>query len=584
MVRMARAWSVPGTRIAIGAAVVSLVAILGSQPTPREQVGPLPGGGFRLNSGWVLDPVGKQVPLDTLPMSTALSPDGKYLLVLNGGYRPPSITVIDAASSAVTGRVPVADAWLGLTFTPRGDRVYVGGGSKASVFEFTFANGKLTPARTFVVPSADKVSGHEMIGDVALSPDGRMLYAADLYHDSVAVLNPQSGMVIDRIKTGRRPYRILFHPNGKSFFVTSWADGTLGQYDASSGSQLARVPLGAHPTDILWRNGAPTDADPGAAPYTARLFVAAANTNSVYSVAVNSANDLSVVERINISMTPRQPLGMTPSALALSPDGKRLFVACSDGNVAAVVDVSSASSRVEGFIPTGWYPPKLGGTIGAETGDIFGGADRLFNFWAFSGGEVERQAHDFEGQKQVGKDDSRVDFEDFSGFDGGPGPRPWAFCRFRSASIACGRHDTRGHHESSLAHRPDGSAFGGLGLGVTTIVAADAAQVTFWRLHGLVWKLQAVVREPPGAAPCLAPERATRPHGRIPRQLEERRVHVLHGAGKTVREEDPAFVRQLHGALQEPSRFPDQHGVPHASARCRTLAACPRHCGRVPET
>ena len=58
-------------------------------------------------------------------------------------------------------------------------------------------------------------------------------------------------------------------------------------------------------------------------------------------------------------MTPRQPLGMTPSALALSPDGNRLFVACSDGNVAAVVDVSTASSRVQGFIPTGWYPTAV---------------------------------------------------------------------------------------------------------------------------------------------------------------------------------------------------------------------------------
>jgi len=45
------------------------------------------------------------------------------------------------------GSVPVADAWLGIAFTPKGDRVYVGGGSKASVFEFTFANGTLTAAR-----------------------------------------------------------------------------------------------------------------------------------------------------------------------------------------------------------------------------------------------------------------------------------------------------------------------------------------------------------------------------------------------------------------------------------------------------
>src|SRR6185369_7325241 len=66
-----------------------------------------------------------------------------------------------------------------------------------------------------------------------------------------------------------------------------------------------------------------------------------------------------VVENINVAMTARQPLGMTPSALALSPDGKKLFVACSDGNVAAVVDVSSDRSVVQGFIPTGWYPTAV---------------------------------------------------------------------------------------------------------------------------------------------------------------------------------------------------------------------------------
>jgi len=356
---MTRAWNLPAARIAAAVAFISLVALLGSQPTPREQVGPLPGGAFLLNSGWVLDPVGKQVPLDTLPMSTALSPDGKYLVVLNGGYRPPSLTVIETASGAVKGSVPVPDAWLGIAFTPKGDRLYIGGGSKAAVFEFDFAGGTLTAGRTFAVASLDKVKGHDMIGDVTLSPDGRLIYAADLYHDSVVVINPQSGMLIERIKTGRRPYRILFHPDGKSFFVTSWADGTLGHYDALSGSELARLPLGPHPTDILWRNGGPSDALEGEPTWTARLFVAAANTNSVYAISVNSAKDLSVVERINVAMTPWQPLGMTPSALALSPDGKRLYVACSDGNVAAVVDVTGEHSRVEGFIPTGWYPTAV---------------------------------------------------------------------------------------------------------------------------------------------------------------------------------------------------------------------------------
>jgi len=345
-------------RIALPAAALGFAAFLSSQPAPPERVGPLPGGAFLLNSGWKLDPIGKQVPLDTLPMSSALSKDGKHLLVLNGGYRPPSISVIDTATGTVTSSTPVADGWLGLTFNPAGDRVYVGGGSKAAVFEFAFENGKLTPARTFATVPAATHKDNDFIGDVAMTPDGRLLYAAELYKNSIAVINPQSGMVISRVTTGRRPYRILFAHDGKSFFVTHWADGTLGQYDTATGNQTARVTLGAHPTDIVWRNG-PSEGSPDSPTWTSRLFVSAAHSNNVYALGLNSGSELKVVEVINISMTPRQPLGMTPSALALSPDGNRLFIACSDGNVAAVANVAHDRTRVEGFIPAGWYPTAV---------------------------------------------------------------------------------------------------------------------------------------------------------------------------------------------------------------------------------
>src|SRR5260370_19775739 len=113
-------------RVNAAIALLSLGAILGSQPSPREQVGPLPGGGFLLNSGWRLDPVGRQVALDTLPMSTALSPDGMYLLVLNGGYRPPSVSVIETSSGRVTCSVPVADGLLRLPNSPKGDTLSMG--------------------------------------------------------------------------------------------------------------------------------------------------------------------------------------------------------------------------------------------------------------------------------------------------------------------------------------------------------------------------------------------------------------------------------------------------------------------------
>ena len=361
--------SIPGTpkgRLAIAAGVIALAAMLGSQPAPREQVGPLPGGAFLLNSGWRIDPAGAQVPLDTFPMSSALSPDGKYLLVLNGGYKPPSISVIDTASAHVVDNAPVPDGWLGLTVTPKGDRVYVGGGSRAAIFEFDFANGKLTPGRTFDTLAGAPRAQDDFIGDVAMSPDGHLLYAAALYRDVIRVINPQSGMVLkdEEIKTGRRPYRLLFHPDGRSLFVTHWADGSIGHYDLATHKQIALVRIGAHASDMIWRNGGPEMPEGQPAPYNARIFVAAASTNNVFSVGVTATKELSVIESINVAMTPRQPLGMTPSALGLSADGKRLFVACSDANAAAVIDVSEERSRVEGFIPTGWYPTAVRGLAG----------------------------------------------------------------------------------------------------------------------------------------------------------------------------------------------------------------------------
>jgi len=344
-------------RIALGLPVLALAVLSSSQPVPREQVGVLPDGGFLLNSGWKVKPAGTQISLDTLPMSSVLSPDGRFLVVLNGGYRPPSLSVLDAKDGREVGRTQVPDAWLGLAFSSNGRTLWVGGGSQASIFEFSFdENGKLQPARTFaIVKPADRTS-RDFIGDVAIAPDGHLLYACDLYHDSIVVVNTQSGVVIDRYKTGRRPYRILFNPDGKTFYVTSWADGTMHRHQAGNGAQLQTIRLGAHPTDMVWRDRATASEEGENTNWKARIFVSAANTNNVYALGVSDSGDVRNVETINVGTTPSHPLGMTPSALALSPDQSRLYVVCSDANAVAVVDVTETRSRLLGFIPTGWYP------------------------------------------------------------------------------------------------------------------------------------------------------------------------------------------------------------------------------------
>jgi YVTN family beta-propeller protein len=328
------------------AAVCLLAGILISQPPPREQVGPRASGGFLLNSGWTLAPAGTQVGVSTFPMASALSKDGRFLIVLNAGVMPTSLSVLDVTTQKEVSRVPVKDGWLGLAFNPKGDRLYVGGGSQASIFEFTYSAGALIPARTFYLIDAAKRTWRDFTGDLAFSPDGRLLYAADLYRDSLLVINPLSGVVIDRIKTGRRPYRILFHPDGKSFFVSSWADGTVTQHQASDGSLLDTQRIGPHPTDMVWRRTETGNT----------LFVAAANTNSVYSVNVPANGESTRGATVSIALTASQPLGMTPSALALSPDGKKLYVVCSDANAVAQIDLSQEQMFLSGFIPVGWYP------------------------------------------------------------------------------------------------------------------------------------------------------------------------------------------------------------------------------------
>jgi DNA-binding beta-propeller fold protein YncE len=311
-------------------------------------------------AGWRLRPAGRQVALGTLPMSATVSPDGKYLLVLNGGATAPSIMVLETATERAVGSISVPDAWLGLTFSPQGDRVYVGGGSQAAVFEFGFAEGRLTPRRTFSLTPPEKRTGNDFAGDVAFDPAGRLLYAADLFHNSIAVINPQSGVVIERFATGRRPYRILFPPGGKTFLVSSWADGSVYQHETDQGAVIEKLRLGAHPTDMLWLPGQPAVEEPGQLEWVAaRLFVAAANTNNVYVLGASESGELRRIDTINVSLTAWQPAGTTPSALALSPDRKRLYVVCSDVNAVAVADITSARAQPLGFIPTGWYPTAV---------------------------------------------------------------------------------------------------------------------------------------------------------------------------------------------------------------------------------
>ena len=305
----------------------------------------------------------QSIPVGAFAISSATTADGKYLLVLNTGAIPASISVIDLATAKELNRTPVPDAFLGLTLTKAGDKVYVGGGARAAVFEFNLKAGILTPGRTFPLVAEKDRTPQDFAGDVKLAPDGHLLYVANLYRDTVSVMNPQSGLILSKFKTGRRPYRLLFHPSGKTLYISSWADGTIGQYDVNSGQRLTNFPVAPHPIDMVWVDGglpqganAAADSQPE---IKARMFVAAANTNSVYVFGASESGDLTKLEGINLSLTPAQPLGTTPSAVALSADKKLIYVACSDANDVAVIDITGERNIIKGFLPANGYPTAV---------------------------------------------------------------------------------------------------------------------------------------------------------------------------------------------------------------------------------
>jgi YVTN family beta-propeller protein len=313
-----------------------------------------------LPNGWRIDPAGRQIPLDTMPSTSLATPDGKHLLVLHQGANPPSIAVLSLPGLTETSRVSVPDAWQGMTMTQNGRFIYVAGASQSAIYEFSLSEaGELKNTRTFEVTPAATRTPDDFVGGVTLSPNDRLLYATLLYRDMVIVINPQSGRVIERVKTGRRPYQIVFHPLGASFFVSSWANAAVYQHRAETAEAMGMTRVGPHATGMVISDLQPklTEEDEGVKiDWKYRLFVTAANTNRVDVLGISERGEVRSVETINVGLFPRQPVGMTPTALALSPDQSTLYVVCSDANAVAVVDVSHRRSQVHGFLPTGWYP------------------------------------------------------------------------------------------------------------------------------------------------------------------------------------------------------------------------------------
>src|ERR1039457_5567326 len=91
-------------------------------------------------------------------------------------------------------------------------------------------------------------------------------------------------------------------------------------------------------------------------PDESTLAVANAHSDSI------SLLDTSTLTRadIKIPVYPESTLGSQPVAVAFSPDGQRIYVACGGNNAIAVLGREGKKWKVDGAVPSGWFPTALG--------------------------------------------------------------------------------------------------------------------------------------------------------------------------------------------------------------------------------
>ncbi|HEY0798250.1 MAG TPA: alkaline phosphatase family protein, partial [Candidatus Baltobacteraceae bacterium] len=127
--------------------------------------------------------------------------------------------------------------------------------------------------------------------------------------------------------------------------------------DGSLSANVSDVPMDRAPDGKLRVGGAHPSAIV-VSPDQAYAYVAMSNVDRVATVALRPSPH--VVGGAELRLYGSGPFGTQPDALALSRDGKRLYVALAGLNAVAILDASVPRRlRRVGLLPTGWYPSAL---------------------------------------------------------------------------------------------------------------------------------------------------------------------------------------------------------------------------------
>jgi YVTN family beta-propeller protein len=331
----------------------------------RATVGPAEDGGIVVSTRQLLHPAGQTIEVGSTALDLALSPDGKTVYV-KGGW---SVLALDTKTWKTVGTVwpDYGGSETGIAVSPDGSRVFVSLTETVLAEIVVAANGTMSWGRQFTMTGTGGREKSNPLG-VAVSPDGKTVWVCLSMNNTLARVDLVTGAVRE-IPVGIAPYQVVLSADGKTAWVSNWGGrvpkpgettarsaGSEVVVDsrgiASSGTVSVIDPVAGRETSQIETGLHP--AGMALSPDGKRLYVACTNADLVTVIDTAQAKALGAIP---VRPDPALPYGSASNAVAVSPDGKTLYVANGGNNAIAVVMLSpDGLGKVTGFIPTPWYP------------------------------------------------------------------------------------------------------------------------------------------------------------------------------------------------------------------------------------
>src|SRR5262249_1472144 len=162
-------------------------------------------------------PAGQQIKVDGRLISSTLAPDGRTAAALTWQNFTGYVSVIDVANGSVLQQVHLETQHLGDGTVSFDGAMYSRGGTTLRGPEGTdigrfagAADGELSSPMVIRLTSSH---GAAIPSGMALSNDGKRLYAALNGDNSLAVINTKTNAVISRIPVGNAPRQVVVTGN-----------------------------------------------------------------------------------------------------------------------------------------------------------------------------------------------------------------------------------------------------------------------------------------------------------------------------------------------------------------------------------